>query len=243
MRYDISFSTTIEMVTDYLPGLVLDPQLGLDYNMNLHFQIREEKSYPIIISHDGIRALTPLKWGIEVAPGIVSFNAQSERILNDKKSRWYRRRNSRCLIPVTGIYEHREIKGWKKKVPYYVKLKNRSLFCIPGLYSASQNSFALITRPGNDIMRQIHNSGDNPYRMPLFLADKHLEERWLASDLEEAEMEAILDYELPSENLEYYPVHTIRTQKERPDKKQKDEPFNWPDLPPLGKDSNELSLF
>ena len=67
MCYDISFSTTIEMVTDYLPGLLVDPQLGIDYNMNRHFQIREERSYPIIISQDGMLALTPMKWGIEVS--------------------------------------------------------------------------------------------------------------------------------------------------------------------------------
>ena len=36
MCYDISFSTTIEMVTDYLPGIIPDPQIGLNYDMNLH---------------------------------------------------------------------------------------------------------------------------------------------------------------------------------------------------------------
>ena len=38
MCYDISFSTTIELVTDYLPDLVIDPQLGINYDMNLHAQ-------------------------------------------------------------------------------------------------------------------------------------------------------------------------------------------------------------
>ena len=43
-------------------------------------------------------------------------------------------------------------------------------------------------------------------------------------------------YEIPSEDLEYWPIWTIRTSKERPDGKMKGEPYEWPNLPPLGTD-------
>jgi putative SOS response-associated peptidase YedK len=66
------------------------------------------------------------------------LNARSERILEDKTSYWYEIRNRRCLIPVTGFYDHRGIKGWKKKVPYHIKLKDQELFFIAGLYSAAE---------------------------------------------------------------------------------------------------------
>ena len=49
------------------------------------------------------------------------LNARSERILEDTKSYWNKIKNTRCLIPVNGIYEHRAVKGWKKKVPYLVR--------------------------------------------------------------------------------------------------------------------------
>jgi putative SOS response-associated peptidase YedK len=62
-------------------------------------------------------------------------NARSEKILNDDRSYWKRIRPQRCLIPVTGILEHREIKGWKNKVPYFIKIKDRPRFCIPRLYN------------------------------------------------------------------------------------------------------------
>jgi putative SOS response-associated peptidase YedK len=242
MCYDISFSTTIEMVTDYIPDLVIDPQIGINYDMTQHLQIRENKNYPVIIMREGRPYLTPMKWGIEVYPGTVSFNSQSEKILQ-KGSVWYKRRNNRCLIPVTGFFEHREIKGWKKKVPYYISIKGKKLFCLPGLYSDSQKTYSLITRPANELMCQIHNSGDNPFRMPLLLPDRNLELRWLAKDLPEVEMAAILDYELPSEELEYETVYTIRSAKERPDGKTKIDPYAWPNLPHLGQDTSEQTLF
>ncbi len=62
-------------------------------------------------------------------------NARSEKILDDIRSFWHRIRKTRCLIPVTGIYEHREIKGWKNKVPYHIRLKDPPyVFVCPGLY-------------------------------------------------------------------------------------------------------------
>ena len=55
------------------------------------------------------------------------------------------------------------------------------MFCIPGLFHYNslmpsnpetgevRGTFTLITRAANPVMRQIHNSGDNAHRMPLFL--------------------------------------------------------------------------
>ena len=43
-------------------------------------------------------------------------------------------RNQRCLIPVSGTYEHGKIMGWSKKVPHYIAEKGRDIFYIRGLY-------------------------------------------------------------------------------------------------------------
>ncbi|MBO9636211.1 MAG: hypothetical protein J7578_24120 [Chitinophagaceae bacterium] len=45
----------------------------------------------------------------------IMVSARSERVLEDKKSYWYRVRNSRCLITLSGTSEHRTIVGWKWK--------------------------------------------------------------------------------------------------------------------------------
>lgn len=262
MCYDISFSTTIELVTDYLPDLVIDPQLSIQYDLNLHAQAQAFRKYPVILFEEGTYKMKAFEWGVIAdymdSPEKIKkmrtsmCNARSEKIIADKKSYWHRIRKKRCLIPVTGIFEHREVKGFKNKVPYLVKLKGRPVFCLPGLYHYPNRAdvetgeitgtFTVVTRAANSIMAQIHNSGDQAFRMPLFLP-KDLERKWLEPDLTDADIQTILDFEMPSEELDYNPVYTIRTTKERPDGKEKLDTFEWPNLPPLGVDSAEQTLF
>src|SRR5688500_5188277 len=147
MCYDISFSTKYELITQYVPDLIVDPQIGIDYDYNLHAQAQAFNKYPVIIMQDGRYHLKPFEWGVVTDymnnPEKIKelrrshCNARSEKIIGDKKSIWRRIRKQRCLIPVTGILEHREIKGWKNKVPYHVWLRDRNMFCIPGLYNFS----------------------------------------------------------------------------------------------------------
>jgi putative SOS response-associated peptidase YedK len=163
------------------------------------------------------------------------LNARSERVLDDPTSYWYKIRNRRCLVPVTGIYEHREIKGWKKKVPYYVWLNNQPMFFMPGLYSVvalpdtttgeiiQRATFTILTRTANSVMSNIHNGGENKGRMPLFLPFE-LSKQWLDDSLSEEAYRQILDFEMPAEELNYHPVFTIGCAKARPDEKAKTEP-------------------
>lgn len=177
------------------------------------------------------------------------LNIRSERVLDDAKSYWYKIRNRRCLIPVTGIYEHREVRGWKKKVPYMVKPKEQEgVFFLPGLYSVAELpdvetgevikhfTFGLMTRAANSVMRNIHNSGENRHRMPLFLP-LHLSKAFLSEELTETGYREILNFEMPSEGLYYHPVNTIRTSKLRPDEKGKHEYWEWAKLPELGEEN------
>jgi putative SOS response-associated peptidase YedK len=262
MCYDISFSTKVELITDYLPEMDVDPQVSMDFGNNVHVQAQAHRKYPIIFFEDAHYKLRPLEWGVipeymatpeQIKKGRSSMcNARSEKIIEDKRSYWHRIRRKRCLIPVTGIFEHREIKGWKNKVPYHVMLRKREMFCLPGLYHYPNRAnvetgeitgtFTLITRPANKIMEQIHNGGENAFRMPLFLP-KELEIKWLLPDLSDQEIKELLDFEMPSEELEYDPVYTIRTTKERPDKKGKLDSYEWEGRPPLGVDETNRTLF
>lgn len=261
MCYDISFSTTIEMVTDYIPDLIVDPQIGMEYEMIVHSQAQSFRKYPIILMQGGQKHLKAFEWGIVTnymnTPEKLKqlrnshCNARSEKIIGDKKSIWHRLRKQRCLIPVTGIMEHREVKAFKNKIPYHVRLKDRKMFCIPGLYNYSENNvdketgeligtYTLVTRSANAVMMQIHNSGDQAFRMPLFLP-KELEMKWLDPELTDDAIQEILNFEMPSEMLEYTTTWTIRTTKDRPDGKDKLDPYEWPNLPPLGIDDIQAS--
>lgn len=171
------------------------------------------------------------------------LNARSERVLDDKTSYWYKIKDRRCLIPVSGIFEHRGITTWKNKLPYYVRPVGQQMFFIPGLYSVYNTvdketgelvphwTFTLITRVANEVMCQIHNSGDNPHRMPLFVP-LDMAKEFVRRDLAEERYREILDYSIPSEDLDQHTVFTIRTSKPNPLGLHKYERYDWPENPP-----------
>jgi putative SOS response-associated peptidase YedK len=261
MCLDIAFYSALELIDDYFPNIAHDGEINFDLDMGMHFLALGHNRYPVITMEDGHYHRKYFEWGIiaeymDTPEKIKAMrksmvNARSEKILGDKRSFWNRIRKKRCLIPVTGIYEHREIKGWKNKVPYHVTLKDRTMYCIPGLYYYNtklpsdpetgevRGMFTLITRAGNEVMRQIHNGGSNAFRMPLFLS-KEMEREWLKPDLTDEEMERILNYEMPSDQIVAVPVYSIRGRTPRPDRKPKNAAYTWADLPPLGHDEGTV---
>ncbi|MEO6549677.1 MAG: SOS response-associated peptidase family protein [Ferruginibacter sp.] len=257
MCYDISFSVNMRQLSDYFPELVFDDQLNLDFEFGTHIIGHAYGEHPILYvdKASGNLHCRAAEWGCipfyikEYKPFIrqraTMLNARSEKVLDDAKSYWYKIRNRRCLVPVTGIYEHREVKGWKKKVPYFVRLKGQETFFIAALYSVVELpdmetgemikrwTVTILTREANSVMKDIHNGGDNKGRMPLFLP-LELSKKWLQEDLQEQDYRSILNFEMPSEELIYHPVYTIRTPKARPDEKPKNEFYEWEKLPALG---------
>ena len=256
MCYDISFTVRLRELSDYFPDLVFDDQIKMDFSGAVHIMGHAYGEHPIIYRNreDGKLHCKLMEWGC--IPFYVKdedsfkrqrtsmLNARSERILDDTKSYWYKIRNRRCLVPMTAMYEHREVEGWKKKVPYIIGLKHQPLYFIPGLYSVAELpdketgevikrwTFTLITTNANSVMRMIHNGGDNKWRMPLYLP-KELSDKWLEENLSLEEYKHILNFEMPPEELEYHTVYTIRSPKLRPDGKEKNEYYEWPGLPEL----------
>jgi putative SOS response-associated peptidase YedK len=261
MCLDISFYSALQLIDNYFPNLTHDGEIHFDLDTGVHFMALGYNRYPVILFGNGQYHQKNFEWGIiaeymDTPEKIKAMrksmvNARSEKIVDDKRSFWHRIRKTRCLIPVTGIYEHREIKGWKNKVPYYIQLKDRPIFCIPGLYHYNtkmpsdpetgevRGMFTLITRAANPLMRQIHNSGDNVHRMPLFLP-KEMEMEWLDPDLKDDQIDKILNYEMPPGELVAEPVFSIRGRTPRPDGKPKNAPFLYPHLPALGNDEGQM---
>jgi putative SOS response-associated peptidase YedK len=265
MCYDISFKVKIEQLTDYFPGLIFDEEIEVVFESIDHIQgVALFGEHPIIYMEreDRLPHCRKMEWSCiefyakeepDFRKRNSMLNIRSERILADPKSYWYKIRNRRCLIPVSGVYEHRLVRGWKKKVPYHIKPFGQAVFFLPGLYSVAElpdrdtgemikrYTFGLITRAANELMKNIHNDGENKWRMPLFLP-LELSKQFLSEELTEEEYKKILAYEIPSEDLDHYPVNTIRTGKPRPDYKEKHEPWEWPKLPPLGEMNPEYPL-
>lgn len=256
MCYDVAFTVNMNQLSDYFPNLIFDDQIEMNFEAAIHVMGHSFGNHPIIFQNRDDRQLhcRLMEWGVIpyyikdeasfIRQRASMLNARSERILDDPTSYWFKIRNRRCLMPVTGIYEHRAIKGWKKKVPYFITIADEPLFFLPGLYSVAELpdketgellkrfTFTLVTRSANTIMSLIHNDGENAGRMPLFLP-LDLSEHWLQEDLSADEYRNILSYQIPDGKLNYRPVYTIRSAKERPDGKLKNEFYNWESIPEL----------
>ncbi|MES2778049.1 MAG: SOS response-associated peptidase family protein [Bacteroidota bacterium] len=255
MCYDVSFTISLKQLSDYFPDMIFDDQMDLQFTAT-HIMGHSFGDHPIIYRNreDGLLHCKLMEWGVipHYTKDLDGFkkrratmlNIRSERILDDKASYWNKIRTRRCLIPLTGFYEHREVPKFKNKIPYYLKLTEQPMFFVPGLYSAhdvvdtesgevlKQYTYALITRNANPLMAQIHNGGDNAGRMPLLLPLSWAQ-KWLDAELTDDEYRSILAFEMPSEALCYRPVFTIRGRSPRPDEKEKDAVYEWENLPDL----------
>ena len=94
MCYDISFSSNIQLISDYLPDLVVNAQLPIDFDMTIHVMAQAYRKYPVIIFEDGDYKLRPFEWGVIAdymnTPEKIKqsrqymCNAQSEKIIISK---------------------------------------------------------------------------------------------------------------------------------------------------------------
>ncbi len=109
-----------------------------------------------------------------------TFNAKSES-LAEKPSFRNSLNRKRCLVLATGFYEWHT--DGKKKIPYFIGLKDQVAFALAGLYDQWTNretgektdTFTVITTRANPMMEEIHNLKK---RMPVILAPG-TEQRWL----------------------------------------------------------------
>lgn len=261
MCHDLSFSaSTVEFITDLLPSVVFDKQIDLDFSVTSHVLSMSNRKCMVIYSRDGSPHLNSFEWGLIAdfmkTPEIIKkyrvqmANARSENVL-DKKSAWHRFKNNRCLVAADGIYEHRDIEGWKNKVPYYIKLKECKHLLLPAFYNYAplsnpetgemKGTFSILTRPANTLMQQIHNAGTNKHRMPLFMQPEQALQ-WINDTNTDEQLRELMQYEIPAEQLEAWPVFSIRSTKPRPDHKEKYECFNYEKLPALGNDESTTEI-
>jgi putative SOS response-associated peptidase YedK len=224
----MSFFSNIKLIADYFNIKTGDE---IHFEPTYHKVAQSFSKWPVVINEDGLK-IKLFEWGViadymNTPEKIKEYrtsmaNARSEKIIADKRSVWHRLRKQRCLVFTTGFFEHRDV-GTKKKLPYFIKVRETPVFCFAGLYNYSPlpdpetgeaiGTFTVITRPANFLLEKIHNAGPNSHRMPLILT-KELAEEWLKEDLADAAIEKIIQYEFPDTAMEAWPVNTIRTRKE-----------------------------
>jgi putative SOS response-associated peptidase YedK len=159
---------------------------------------------------------TTVRWGLVPffargePPKYSTINARIETFETAASYRGPWRRGQRCLQLASGFYEW-HVDEYGRKAPYLITVADQELFAFAGLWDRSVNangtameSCVHITMPANALMSDIHNSGNNPHRMPAImgLADR---DAWLQGSLEEAR--AVLK-PYPADLMDAYEVST-----------------------------------
>lgn len=150
------------------------------------------QDYPIII-RDVVRepdimghVFASARWGLMPSwakpGGRPQINARSEGIASNGMFRSaYRSR--RCLVPINGFFEWKDIFGTgRKKQPYAIAMADGSPFALAGIWERWKDpagveirNFAIITCAPNSMMATIHD------RMPVVLHREDYE-RWLSAE-------------------------------------------------------------
>ncbi len=148
-----------------------------------HYNIAPTQKIPVIYKDKNQEnKIEFMKWGLvpfwaeDPKIGHKMINARAET-LTQKPSFKHLLKSKRCLVPSSGFYEWKRID--KRKVPYYIGIKNSRIFSFAGLYDNWKDSvgnelktFTIITTNSNNTLRPIHN------RMPVIL-EREFEEDWL----------------------------------------------------------------
>lgn len=157
----------------------------------------------------GERTLDYLTWGLiphwvkEANGGRRPINAKAETITSLPSFRdAYRKR--RCLVPIDNFFEWQGMKGAKQ--PYAVGMKDGEPFALAAIWENWQHpgtdewvrTFAVITTPANDLMRDIHD------RMPAIIPPIAYD-RWL-STIEPDPRDLLVPF--PSEPMTLWPIST-----------------------------------
>jgi putative SOS response-associated peptidase YedK len=178
--------------------IVLSPRYNIAPSQDVAVIRQLSDSYP--------RQLDMLYWGLiphwskDMKSGYKLINARAET-LTEKPTFRTPFKKRRCLIAADGFYE------WKHegttKQPYYVQLKNGSLFGFAGLWEAWKGpdgnaiaSCTIITTEPNELIRSIHG------RMPVILQPEQYD-TWLQDSYDEKTLQQLLAPYPPDEMIAY----------------------------------------
>ena len=153
--------------------------------------------------------LEMMKWGLvpswskDPKIGNRMINARVETVTM-KPSFKHILKTNRCLVPCSGFYEWKTVD--KRKVPYYIGLKNSKIFCLAGIYDVWKDSdgndlktFTIITTQPNNTLKPIHN------RMPVIL-HQEFEDQWLNTKIQDSDSIERLLRPYPDDNMISYVV-------------------------------------
>jgi len=167
---------------------------------------------------EGVRRLGTFKWGLvpswakDPSIGNRMINLRAETV-SEKPSFKRTLARHRCIIPVDGFYEWKDMGKGRKKQPFFIRSRDETVLALAGLWEAwkEKNDDAgdddwlrtctIITTTPNKLMAPIHD------RMPVVLPPESWD-TWLDRENDDVAALAELLKPAPDDLLELYPVGT-----------------------------------
>ncbi len=195
----------------------------------------------LVITSENPDTLVPMQWGL-VPPWVKTqadavpirkqtLNARSDGVFTKPSFRQLILKR-RCIIPVNGFYENRDVAG--KKYPYFIYKTEEEPLLLGGIWNRWTDTesgeiletFSIITTEANSLLSKIHNS---KLRMPLVLApgDK---DRWLDTSLSREAVEQLMR-PYSGDDLKAHTVSKLVNRKrEFTNTPEVSQPFVYPEL-------------
>lgn len=181
-----------------------------------YFHSAFARPYLPVVTSDNPGIIQVYQWGLipswvsnaETAEKIrtSTINAKSETVW-EKPSFKSAVKSRRCLVIVHGFFEyHTDV---NQKIPYYIKMKNDSVFSLAGLYESwinpesgkINNTFSVLTTRANPMLERIHNIKK---RMPVILSSTD-QKQWLQKNIERSVIDSLLK-PYPEDEMTAYTV-------------------------------------
>jgi putative SOS response-associated peptidase YedK len=161
------------------------------------YNVAPTQQVPILRGRNGAQEWAMVRWGLVPffakgePPKYSTINARIETFETSASYRGPWKRGQRALQLASGFYEwHLDARG--RKAPYLITVVDQELFSFAGLWDRSVKadgtaieSVVHITLPANELMADIHNTGNNPHRMPAIVRQED-RDAWLTGTVEEA---------------------------------------------------------
>jgi putative SOS response-associated peptidase YedK len=173
------------------------------------YNVAPSQAVPIVRLAEGEREGVTLRWGLipfwakGETPKYSTINARAESIDTAASYRGPWHRGQRCVFPVLGFYEWKQVD--KGKQPWFIRMAGGEPFGLLGLWERSVKpdgeaieSCTVITLPANPLVAGIHAKG----RMPAMLMPDDCA-AWLEATPEEARA-ALVPF--PADQMDAYPV-------------------------------------
>jgi len=171
--------TSIESIKKLFKAKGENIKIAKNYNLS-------PSQKAILIYKNNDTELNTMNWGIHPKWNN-SLNIINIRIESIKQKKYFNGlfMKNRCIIPADGFFEWHSEKN--KKQAYFIKPKEKSLFLLAGLYDSDNSSsgFAIITKPSESIISEIHS------RMPVILSLSDAL-KWISNDFIEDDLLNIL---------------------------------------------------